>query len=249
MPPDEDYLTEVKPFLDHLEDLRRTLIRCAAALGAGVAVCLPFAPRIMDLLMRPLFAVVAEPEEFLWSMDVTGAVSLTLRIAGWGGLLLSLPLLLWFVGQFVFPGLTRLERHAIAQSGGTAAALFALGVAAGYFVTLPVALDLMFRWHGWLGLEPRWLAGRYIAFAIQILIAFGLAFEMPVAVMILGRMGFLTSRQLRDKRRHVIVGLLVVAMLLTPPDPMTQLLMAVPLTGLYELCIWILWRSERRARR
>jgi sec-independent protein translocase protein TatC len=104
----------------------------------------------------------------------------------------------------------------------------------------------MLRIGGRLGGESIWFYNKYIAFSIQLLLGFGIAFQLPVVILILGKMGLVNSRQLREKRRHVIVGLLVLAMILTPPDVMTQMLMAAPLILLYEFCIWFLYFSGNR---
>lgn len=239
---------EVKPFLEHLEDLRRTLIRCLLTLGLAVLACLPLAPRLLAVLTVPLAKAGAEPARFLRSLEVVGAFSVTLRVAFWSGLLISTPLLLGFVAAFVFPGLTPREKDVVVKTAGFALGLFTLGVVLGYELVLPVALRLMFRWHEWLGVRAEWVVTAYVAFATQLLIGFGLAFELPVVVLALGRLGLVTSTWLREKRRHAIVAALVVGMLLTPPDVPSQLMMAVPLILLYEVCIWGVWMGERRAR-
>jgi len=119
----------------------------------------------------------------------------------------------------------------------------------GYFVTMPVALRMMFRINAWMRVSCEFVElSDYVSFVLRLLIAFGLAFELPVVVVVLGSIGVVSSDQLRAKRRHVIVGLLIAAMLLTPPDPLTQILMAGPLVLLYELCIWVVWFRERARR-
>lgn len=237
---------ESKPFLEHLEDLRRALIRSAVALAVGTAIALPLVPRIFTVLKKPLAEVVRDPDEFLQSIEVTGAFSVAMRIGLWSGLLISAPLLVYFIGGFIFPGLTEPERRAVLRSSGFAVALFVVGVLLGYFVTLPVALRMMFGLHDWVGIRPAPQAASYVAFSIQLLLAFGIAFQMPVVVLILGRLGILTAAQLRERRRYVLVVLLVAAMILTPPDIFTQLIMAVPLFVLYEICILVVDWSERR---
>ncbi|NKB25097.1 MAG: twin-arginine translocase subunit TatC [Kiritimatiellae bacterium] len=235
-----------KPFLEHLEDLRRTLFCCLIVLGIGVLVALPLTPFILNLLKRPLVGLVENIDQFLLSIEVAGAISVAFRISFWGGLLLSSPFLLFFLGSFIFPGLKTHERKIVLQASAVATLLFFIGVAMGYFITLPVALKVMFQLHEWIGVQMLPRVTNYVAFTTQLLIGFGFAFEMPVVVIILGRLGVLKSRQLRSKRRHVMVGLLIVAMLLTPPDIFTQLIMAIPLIILYEICIWVLWTTEKR---
>jgi sec-independent protein translocase protein TatC len=114
---------------------------------------------------------------------------------------------------------------------------------------MPVALRMMFRINDWMRVSCEFVElGNYVSFVLRLLIAFGLAFELPVVVVVLGSIGIVSSDQLRARRRHVIVGLLIVAMLLTPPDPLTQIMMAGPLVLLYELCIWVVWFRERARR-
>jgi sec-independent protein translocase protein TatC len=116
--------------------------------------------------------------------------------------------------------------------------------------TLPVAFQMMRQIEVWMGTPAEfWETGNYVSFAIKLLLAFGVAFQFPMLVFMLGALGFVSSTQLRDKRRHVIVGLLVVAMLMTPgPDPFSQVLMAAPLIVFYETAIGLVWLRERQRR-
>jgi sec-independent protein translocase protein TatC len=236
-----------KPFLEHLEELRQTLIRCALAFGICFLVALPLSPFFLSVLKKPLMELPQTLGEGLPSMQVAGAFAVTMRLGFWFGLILSAPLLVFFAGHFVAPGLTVREKQVVLRSMGFAVVLFLLGVTLGYTITLPVAVRMMWKWHEWLGIRPLWTINSYVAFSSQLLIGFGLAFELPVVVLVLGRLNLLNAARLREKRRYVVVGLLVLAMILTPPDVFTQMIMAVPLILLYELCIWLLWMSERRA--
>jgi sec-independent protein translocase protein TatC len=238
--------SEPKPFLEHLEDLRTMLIRCAIALSIGTGIALPFAPQIFALLKAPLDQSVDRPDLFLQSLEITGAFSVSMRIALWGGLLISAPFLVFFIGQFVFPGLTEKERLVIRKAGGFSVVLFVVGVLLAYKGTLPVALNMMFGLHDWLGIQPMPQVTSYVGFTVHLLLAFGVAFQMPVVLVILGKLGIVTAAQLRERRRYVVVILLVVAMFLTPPDVFTQLVMALPLILLYEVCIHVVALSERR---
>lgn len=240
---------EEKPFLEHLEDLRQTIFRCLVALGIGMAIAFPVTPQILDLLKAPLAGMLDDPDRFLQSLEVAGAFTVALRVSMWAGLLLSAPFLAFFIGQFVFPGLTEREKSLVYKVGGVTVALFFFGVFMGYIVTLQVALKIMYRLHDWLGIKAAWRVNDYVAFTVRLLIAFGLAFEMPVVLVLLGKLGIVNANQLREKRRHAIVLFLVLAMFLTPPDPFTQLAMAIPLTVLYEAGIWIVRATEKREQR
>jgi sec-independent protein translocase protein TatC len=237
---------ELKPFLEHLEDFRLMLIRCAIALGLGMAIIIPVIPSVLRLLKAPLRGLVPDPDAFLRTMDVAGAFTATLSMAFWCGLVLSAPLLLLFIGQFVFPALTKKEQRAVFQASGFAVALFAGGVAMGYFFTLPFALRAMFSLNAWLGIRAEWTLTSYVAFTTQLLIAFGLAFELPVVLLVLGRLGVVTSAQLRDKRKHAVIVILVIGAVLTPPDLLSQLILSIPLYLLFEMCIGIIrmWETK-----
>ncbi|MBI3985787.1 MAG: twin-arginine translocase subunit TatC [Lentisphaerae bacterium] len=236
-----------RPFLEHLEDLRRTILGSVACLAIGMAVAVPLTPSIFKFLMAPLGQITTHPEDFLRSLDVAGGFSIALQMMFWCGILFSLPIILALIARFIFPGLTARERQAIFQGLGLAVLLFAAGVALGYYYTLPVALKIMFGLHTWLGIKPEWTAVSYIAFALQLLVAFGLSFELPVILLVLGRLGIVTSAQMASKRRHAVIVILVLAMFMTPgPDVFSQVVMAVPMIILYEMCIWLTWLYERK---
>lgn len=285
------------PFLEHLEDFRKTIIRSAIALTLGFLICLPFANQLVMLLRAPaepyiekemsdalnesslririptdaivedavvndadgrrfyeVDADVKVPEDDarrgvirLQFLEPAAAFKMWMSAAFFGGLLISLPFLVMIIGSFVLPGVKDTERKLMTRIALFSGVLFLGGVAMGYKITLPLALEIMLKFGYALGGESNWFYNKYIAFALHLLLGFGLAFQLPIVILILGKMGLVSSQQLREKRRHVIVGLLVVAMLLTPPDVMTQLLMAGPLILLYEFCIWFLYFSDRKA--
>ena len=234
-------------FLDHLEELRFTLIRCLLAATAGFLLALPCTPAILRLLTRPLTDPGSPCSAVtLQSIHVAGAFLLAMKTAGVTGLLLSAPLLLFFLGRFIFPGLTPRERRAILSAGGAATILFFIGALTAYHTTLRMAIQVMLHVHHWLGITPGWTMESYIGFCLSLLLAFGFTFQLPVILLTLGSLGILSSAQLRAKRPHVITGLFILAMLLTPPDVFTQLMLALPMILLYEGCIWILFLFERK---
>jgi sec-independent protein translocase protein TatC len=235
-----------KPFVEHLADLRSAVLWSLAAMAVGIGATIPLNPLILRLLKAPLAAAGKNPDQFLIVLGVGGGFSTAIRLSTWGGILLSLPLVLWAVAWFVFPGLTRRERRAVLRALGAGALLFAGGVAFGGY-TLPLALKLMFAVNDWLGIACNFVElDNYVGFILKLLLAFGLSFEFPIVLVALGSLEIVTSRQLREKRRHVIVIIFIVAMVLTPPDPLSQVLMAIPMTILYEASIWIVRAQERK---
>jgi sec-independent protein translocase protein TatC len=236
-----------KPFLQHLEELRWTIIWCLSSVIAGMLVCLPFIRLVFKALCAPLAKVSSPPDFFLRSLEITGAFSIAFQIVLWGGLIISAPVCLVLMARFVFPGLTMLERKMARIWIVLALLFFVFGVALGYFITLPIALKIFFALHGWLGITAEWTAPNYISFCMRLLLLFGLAFEMPLIVMVLGYFGLITSAFLRRYRRHAVVAILILAMVLTPgPDVISQIIMTIPMLLLYELCIWTIRTFEGR---
>lgn len=250
-PDNEERFGLIKPFLAHLDDLRRALVWSASALFVGMVIAGWFAPTFFEILKAPLHGVVPDPNKFLRSFDVTGGMSVAMQTVFWGGLLISAPVIVFSICWFVFPGLTRRERRAVLGGLLFATVLFVAGVLFGYFLALPPALKIMLWFNEWMGIGIEFFTvTSYVSFITKLLVSFGLTFELPVILLILGQLGIITSRQLRDKRRHAIVIILILAMVITPTqDPFTQLLLSGPLLALYELCIWMIWAKERARKR
>ena len=237
----------VQSILAHLEDLRRMLFRCLLALVVACVACIPLARPLLRWLQAPLRQVAAQshyPFELITTSPVEGFMQLVKMVFA-TGVLASLPFMVFFVARFVFPGLKPVERKYLAWGGLAGAALFAVGVGFGYVLTLPVAVKFMFYFNNALGTTANWKIDAYLGFVLQLLIGFGLAFELPLILLLLGRLGIVSTAQMRQYRRHVAVGILVLAMLLTPPDVASQLEMAIPLYLLYESCILILSLRDR----
>lgn len=241
----EDYLEQ--SFLEHLESFRQMIFRCLISVVVVTLCCIPFARPLVRWLQAPLLKAASMRDtsfELITTSPVEGFVQVV-KVIFAAGILLSLPLLIYFIAQFVLPGLKPKERKILAIGGFFGALLFASGVALCYFISLPVAINIMFYFNDYLGTVANWKIEKYLGFVLQLLIGFGLAFELPLLLLLAGRMGLVTVDQLRRYRRHVAVGILVIAMMLTPPDIVTQLQMAIPLYVLYECCIGILRLFKR----
>jgi sec-independent protein translocase protein TatC len=241
----DDPSPEQKPFLEHLEDFRGMIIRCGIAIALGMAASVPLIPTLLRILKAPLKQVVENPDFQLRSIGVVDGFTSVMQIAFWTGLVFSAPFVVLFIGAFILPALTKREQRLVYRSSGFAVALFVFGVWLGYTFTLPFALQAMYGLNTWIGVQPEWTLASYVSFTTQLLIAFGLAFELPMVLLALGRLGIVKSAQLRAGRRFAIVGILVLGAALTPPDIFSQLIMSVPLYLLYELCIWIIRAWEK----
>jgi sec-independent protein translocase protein TatC len=236
------------PFLEHLEEFRKMIIRSVLTIGVGMAVCWSFVPWMTDVLREPAQQYIDAGQILLQHPEVTSGFKMYLTLAFWGGILISMPVLMVVVGSFIMPGIKDSERKVFQRVSGFAGVLFIVGVAMGYKWTLPLAMKIMWGFTGKLGGEAIWNYQKFIGFTLQVLLGFGVAFQLPIVIILLGKLDLLDSKQLREKRRHVIVALFILAMLLTPPDPTTQILMAAPLILLYEFCIWFLYFSEGKGR-
>ena len=231
-----------RPLLEHLLALRDMFCFGGIAWAICVVVAFVFSPQILSWLKSP----AASSEEMLQGLDLTSGFSVAMSIAAWGGTALSFPFLVFAILRFVFPALTRREKFVIMSILILGSTLFTVGVALAYQKTLPLVVTAFQQINKWVGLpvETIRIEG-YIAIILKTIIAFGLVFQMPLVLFVLGWFGIVTSEGLRSKRRAAIVVSFVLAMFLTPPDPMSQLMMAVPLCLLYELSIWAVWLREK----
>jgi len=231
-----------RPLLEHLLALRDMLVFAAVSWAACVVVACVFSPQILAWLKSP----AAASEEMLQGLDLTSGFSTMMAIALWGGTALAFPFIVYAILRFVFPALTRREKAVLLTVLITGSVLFTGGVGLAYGKTLPLVVSAFQAINEWVGLPVTTIRIEgYISIVLKTVIAFGLVFQLPLVLFVLGWFGVVTSEGLREKRRFAIVASFVVAMFLTPPDPMSQLIMAIPLCLLYELSVWAVWLRER----
>jgi len=185
----------------------------------------------------------------LVSLSPAGAFIVAVQVAAYASILITSPFVLYFIASFVFPALKMREKRYIFRGLFWTLGLFLLGVGFCYFLLMPIALSASVRYTEWLGFGvPQWRAEDYISFTSKFMLGMGLGFQMPVVVLVLVKIGILNYRQLAAGRRYVIVISFVMGAVLTTPEIVTQVLMAVPLMILYEISIWITWYWERKDR-
>jgi len=185
----------------------------------------------------------------LVSLGPANAFVVATKVAFWGGLAIASPFIFFYVGNFVFPALRMHEKKYIYRGLAFGFGLFAAGVSFCYFVLLPIALAVSAQYSEWFGFKAnQWRAEDYIGFVCKFMFGMGLGFEMPVVILTLVKIGLLNYRMLAAGRRYVIVICFVLGAVLTTPEVITQILMAVPLLLLYEISVWITWYWERQER-
>lgn len=181
------------------------------------------------------------------TLKPTESFMLSMKLAFFAGVILSFPLLLTFILQFIVPGLHKHEKKVLWPALSIAFGLFLIGVGFAYFLVLPKALTFFYQYSLSLGVANEWRIGDYISFATSFTLLFGLSFELPVVVMVMVKLGLLSYSTMKKTRSYAIVGILVLAAVLTPtPDVVTLSLMAVPMYFLYEVCILLAWLQQRK---
>ena len=238
------------PLLDHLIELRRRLLYCLAALVVTFAVAFYFARPIFGVLVRPLAA--AGQSEVIYT-QLFGAFMVQIKVAFFTAMMVSFPVISNQLWQFVAPGLYRKEKKALLPFLLATPVLFCAGAALAYFVAIPTALHFLLSFQGDLaeGIHQKALPEieKYLDFIMQFLFAFGITFLLPVLLMLLERAGIVSYEQLKSAWRYAVVASFAVAAVLTPPDVVSQLLLAVPLVGLYFVAlVGIKFTRHRRER-
>ncbi len=235
---------EKQPFLSHLEELRKRLIACAIAIGIGFVISYVFSERIFQLLILPLRSALPEGDKLIFT-NLPEMFITYLKVAFIAGVLLALPMIFYELWMFIAPGLYQNEKRYVIPFVVSSTILFIGGSLFGYFIVFP------FGFKFFIGFSNEYVKAlpsvkQYFSFSIKLLFAFGIVFELPVIIFFLARIGLVTADFLKQKRRYAILLTFVIGAILTPPDVITQCMMAIPLILLFELGIIVAKIAQKK---
>ena len=245
----DDVDASTAPLLDHLIELRNRLLWCILALAIAFGVCLYFANNIFEFLVQPLRVAFPPGEGRIVYTQLYEAFFVQIKIALFGAFVIAFPIIANQIWLFVAPGLYKNERRAFLPFLLATPVLFVTGAALAYYVVMPSAFHFFLGYQGDVGgLQQEALPaiGEYLSLVMRFILAFGIAFELPVLVILLNRAGIVSRAQLVRARKYIIVCAFVVAAVFTPPDPVSQLMLAIPLCLLFEISLLVIRVTERR---
>ena len=240
------------PLLDHLIELRNRLMYSCAAILIGFVICYFFAEQIYAFLVQPLADIYqGQTGRRMIYTGLAEAFFTYLKVAFWAGAFLTFPFVATQLWLFIAPGLYRTEKRAFLPFLAATPILFFLGGAMVYYFIFPLAWRFFLSFEtpageGALPIELEARVGEYLSLVMKLIFAFGLSFQLPVALTLMGRVGLITSEQLARNRKFAIVGVFVVAAIITPPDVISQVGLAIPILVLYELSIIAVRIVEKR---
>ncbi|MDR6847386.1 sec-independent protein translocase protein TatC [Sphingomonas sp. BE270] len=244
--PIDDLEASRAPLLDHLIELRRRLFFCIVSVLVALIGTYIYSREIFTVLVHPLLAA---GQKRIVTIGVFDGFFVQLKVALFAAIMISFPVIANQLWGFVAPGLYRKEKRALLPFLFATPVLFILGASMAYFVAIPSALHFFLSFQGNLGgveQEALTSVASYLDFVMQFLFAFGLAFLLPILLMLVERAGLVTRKQLVSGRRYAIVGCFAVALVLAPPDAGSMIILAIPLVALYELALIAIWFTERR---
>jgi sec-independent protein translocase protein TatC len=240
-------------FTDHLQDLRRGLVRSLVVAAIGLCVAFWKSNLLFDFLLMPFktvlskFPTIGSQIHTLQTLTPVEAFMINMKLAAIAGILLASPFILRELWSFVSPALKPDEKNAVLMVFCLGLFFFCGGVAFGYFFIVPVSLEFLMRYNLDFNFIPQWTLQGYYAFVVNFLLIFGCVFELPLVLAALVSVGIATPAFLSQKRKHAILGIFVLAALIAPSaDPITQTIVAVPLILLYEIGIWLSYLAMRR---
>ena len=231
--------------MEHLEDLRRMFLKIFLAWGVTSLLAFLLAGRLMAVWRWPLKKMAEYtgaafgPEFILRSLSPAEVFLVSVKISLLAGFIVSLPVILYLVGVFIFPALKQREKSVLLPSFVVGGGLFWVGLSFAYRVVLPLSLSFFWKYSRNLGIRPDWTLLNYTSFMGTMLCAFGLIFEIPAVILFLAKLGVVNYYMLARRRPVVIVGIFIAAAILTPPDVITQILMVLPMLILFEICLFL----------
>lgn len=230
-------------FMDHLTELRKRLFYSILAIVVTGVVCFLYAKEMIEFLIHP--ALLLNPPIHLQVLKVQGMFIVQVLVAFAGGLILSIPVLVYQIWAFVKPGLYRKERKWVGLLIVITFFCFIAGAAMAYYLMLPLALRFFMNINQPYAVSPIIAIDYYIRFVVMLMLSVGVVFELPVISFVLAKMGVLQATFMKKSRKYALIVIFILAAILTPPDPFTQLLMVVPLIIVYEISITIVRLSEK----
>ncbi|WP_067734623.1 twin-arginine translocase subunit TatC [Novosphingobium naphthalenivorans] len=237
------------PLIEHLIELRTRLLRAFLAFAVAFGVCFYFSSDIFAFLVRPLTEAFPAGQGKLIYTKLYEAFFVEVKVALFAAFFVSFPVIANQIWAFVAPGLYAKEKKAFLPFLIATPILFTMGAALAYYVVMPTAFHFFLGFQGDKGglkLEALPGTGDYLALVMQFILAFGISFLLPVLLMLLNRAGIVTRAQVAGGRRYAIVAIFIIAAIATPPDVISQLLLAVPLIALFEGTLIVMWFTEKR---